>query len=198
MTSCEQELSMELLCQFYDGDDEVASRIFQRYTRRLIALVRSRVDARFCRRFDPEDIVQATFSQFFSQTKTSRVVLKQRGDLWRLLAAITVKKIQNEVSWHTAEKRTVSKDESGSVLLSRVDQRIPDAADLCALQEEVSQVRNRLNPMQCKMFDQLMAGNQLDAIAENTQRSERSVFRALSIARHILEGRLKEYTINND
>ncbi len=85
--------SIELLSRVRQGDEQAASDLFDRYVERLIKLARSRLSAKLQRRVDPEDVVQSAYRSFFSHAQDGRYQLHKSGDLWRLLAAITVNKV---------------------------------------------------------------------------------------------------------
>src|SRR5947208_2188580 len=98
-------MSAELMARWRDGDQAAAEELFRRYAERLLGLVRTRLSARLARHVDPEDVVQSAYRSFFSGARAGRYVLQRSGDLWRLLVAITLHKLQQQVEHHTAEKR---------------------------------------------------------------------------------------------
>ena len=64
------------------------------------------------RRVEPEDVVQSVYRSFFQKAEADRYVLEKTGDLWKLLATITVSKVRGQVEFHTAQKRGVYTEES--------------------------------------------------------------------------------------
>ena len=58
--------SIELLNRWREGDERAARALFQNYTARLIALVRSHLSEKLSRRLDPEDVVQSAYRSFLS------------------------------------------------------------------------------------------------------------------------------------
>eukprot|EP00913_Durusdinium_trenchii_P035333 g33063.t1 len=97
--------SGKLFAEFISGQDAAARQIVDRYTRRLVNLARSRLSKRMRRRVDPEDIVQSAYRSFFRKAEKREFVLNRSGDLWRLLAAITVNKALKRVEFEQAQKR---------------------------------------------------------------------------------------------
>ena len=102
--------SADLMARWRDGDQEAAEELFRRYADRLCALARSRLSARLARHVDPEDVVQSAYRSFFTGARAGRYALHRSGDLWRLLASITLHKLQRQVERHTAGKRTVTQE----------------------------------------------------------------------------------------
>src|SRR5437879_3375640 len=102
--------SAELMARWRQGDQEAAEELFRRYAERLLALARSRLSARLARHVDPEDVVQSAFRSFFTGARADRFALRRSGDLWRLLVAITLHKLQHQVERHTAGKRTAVRE----------------------------------------------------------------------------------------
>jgi RNA polymerase sigma factor (sigma-70 family) len=81
--------------------------VTEHYTRRLIALAASR-----CRMYrslrqgvEPEDIVQSVFATFLKHLDNGDFVLS--GDLWPLLAAITINKVRQKITSKAREQRAI-------------------------------------------------------------------------------------------
>lgn len=92
--------SIQLLVRWKAGDEAAAEEIFSRYLHRLAGLARNRLSDKMQRRIDPEDVVQSAYRSFFRQAKEDRYELKRSGDLWRLLAAITINKTMGQIEYH--------------------------------------------------------------------------------------------------
>ena len=80
-----------LMVRLQAGDDQAAAAVVHRFTHRLIALARGRLDAD-CARVDPEDVLQSVFKSFFLRQADGRLTLENWQALWAVLAAITVHK----------------------------------------------------------------------------------------------------------
>lgn len=61
-------------------------------------------------KLDPEDVVQSAYRSFFRHAQGGRYELKRSGDLWRLLAAITMNKVKGQVEFHRAAKRSIDQE----------------------------------------------------------------------------------------
>jgi RNA polymerase sigma-70 factor (ECF subfamily) len=177
--------SAELMAQWRDGDQDAAAVLFQRYAERLLALARSRLAPCLARHVDPEDVVQSAYRSFFTGARAGRYDLGRSGDMWRLLVAITLHKLQHQVERHTAAKRDVSRvchfGEEGSLVLLRgeVPAREPTPAEAAALADTVQQLLTGLQPLERRMVELRLQEYSLDEIAAEVCRSERTVRRLL-------------------
>jgi RNA polymerase sigma-70 factor (ECF subfamily) len=187
------EMSMRLLAQWRDGSQQAAEELFRRYVDRLMGLARSRLSEKLARRIDPEDVVQSAYRSFFVGAREGRFELERGGDLWRLLVAITLHKLQDQVDRHTAGKRSVASEQGlGSLpgmppvpLLSRE----PSPLEALTLWDEVEQMLSRLDPMARQVFELRLQGHGLAEIAAALPCSERTVIRVLKRIKQQLEER---------
>jgi RNA polymerase sigma-70 factor (ECF subfamily) len=104
------DVSRNLVTRWQAGDEGAADELFQRYADRLIGLAQSRLSCKMRRRVDAEDVIQSACRSFFVGVREGRYNLEQGGDLWRLLVAITLNKIQDQVKRHKAGKRSIEAD----------------------------------------------------------------------------------------
>jgi RNA polymerase sigma-70 factor (ECF subfamily) len=81
--------SEELLRKYELGDLAAARQIHDRYAERLIAVARRLLSDKLAARIDPEDVVQSAYRSFFLRARDGQYVVRESGDLWRLLIAIT-------------------------------------------------------------------------------------------------------------
>ena len=77
-----------------------------------MAMSRNLLSERMRRRVEPEDVVQSVFRSFFLKAREERYSIERSGDLWKLLAAITLSKVRGQVEFHTAKKRGIYTEES--------------------------------------------------------------------------------------
>jgi hypothetical protein len=106
--------SADLLARWRDGDQQAAAALVERFTERLLALTRGQLSEKLARRVDPEDVVQSAYRSFFAGARDDRYVLQRSGDLWHLLAAITLHKLHHQVARHTAGRRSVERGKRAS------------------------------------------------------------------------------------
>jgi RNA polymerase sigma-70 factor (ECF subfamily) len=186
--------SAELVARWRGGDQEAARELFRRYAARLRALARSRLPAGLARHIDPEDVVQSACRSFFSGARAGRYALRREGDLWRLLAAITVHKLRHQVERHTAGKRDAARERhfGGESTLFRLQGRLfargPSPSQAAALADALEQVFRELGPLERRVVELRVEGRSLEEIAAAVRRSERTVRRLLER----VKGRLRQ------
>jgi RNA polymerase sigma factor (sigma-70 family) len=182
--------SNDLVLRWQHGDQQAADELFLRYAERLLALARSRLSAKLSRHVDPEDVVQSAYRSFFVGARDGRFVLRQSGDLWRLLVAITVHKLHHKVEHHTAGKRTIHRESQDDdrllTLQGEVLSREPTPEQAAALADTLQHVFQGLEPRQRHMIELRLQGYQLEEIARSVRRSERTVRRVLEQIKEML------------
>jgi RNA polymerase sigma-70 factor (ECF subfamily) len=180
----DDDRSANLLARWREGDQQAAAELFERYTGRLIALVRSRLPEKVRQRVDPEDVVQSVYRIFFSGAGEGRYTLERGGDLWRLLVTISLHKLYRHLEHNTAGKRDVGREQNfidlgaGSAI-SGLLSREPTPVEAVALADEVQQIMARLDPLERQMLELRLQGHNLEEIASQTHRSLRTVCRVL-------------------
>jgi RNA polymerase sigma-70 factor (ECF subfamily) len=191
--------SAELLARWQAGDQQAATKLWRRYAVRLIALVRSRLSSKLAGKVDPEDVVQSAYRSFFTAARDDRYVLRHSGDLWRLLVAIALHKLDHQLRRHWAGKRSVAVEQNfggENDLFHLHIQRLarePSPAEAVALADELEQVMRQLEPVQRRMVEMRLQGYHLDEIAGDTQRHERTVRRVLKRVEQSLRRRCSAY-----
>jgi RNA polymerase sigma factor (sigma-70 family) len=191
--------SAELLARWRDGDQQAAAQLWRRYAVRLIALARSRLSKKLARRLDPEDLVQSAYRSFFAAARNDRYVLEHSGDLWRLLVAITLHKLEHQVRRHNTQKRSVdlerSLDETGGLtwqapLLARE----PSPEEAASLTDELEQLLVRLTAQERKVVEMRLQGHDVSEIAAALDRHEGTVRRSLNRVKRYLKSRCAKWT----
>ena len=189
------EESIALLGRYRSGDSEAASAIFERYVSRLIGLARNRMSERLSQRVDPEDVVQSVYRSFFCKARDGRYELEKSGDLWRLLAGITVNKVLKQAERHRQQKRSLASEQplgGGEQFPAATEfmAREPAPDEAAALVDELEAVTRSLEPHERKILELKLQGEEVDAIAVAVQRSDRTVRRTLEKIKSALEMRL--------
>jgi len=182
--------SRELLAHYLAGDDAAATSLFQRYVARLTALARSRIGQRLQRRIDPEDVVQSAYRSFFLHAQTGDYEVAEAGDLWRLLAAITLHKLHRQVERHTAGKRNLEREANSSLLAAEALTPEPTAAEVVALCEGLEQAINDLAYDERAALGGLLAGRSVEDLAAVLGKTDRTARRVVVRLREKLEQRL--------
>lgn len=188
------QLSQQLLKQWEAGEQDAATRIFDRYVKRLVRLVNSQLASSMRTRFDAEDVVQTAFREFFEKAARHEVVLRRSGALWSLLAAITLNKLKGQIEIHTAKKRSPKQEQppTGPDLADAVTliDRDPTPEDAAALLDELEQVMKTLRPNHREILALRLQGKSIEYIAQQVSRTEATVQQVLRDAEAQLRKRL--------
>ena len=182
--------SQQLLQMYQAGQNRAATDIFDRYVARLIALARSRIGTQLQRRIDPEDIVQSAYRSFFVHAREGEYQLREAGDLWRLLASITLHKLYGQIEKHTAAKRSIHHEAPTDTPITATTVPEPSPAEVVAIIEEVRLVIQDLPPEERLVLTAYLQGHSNSEISRSLEKSERTVRRLLANARQKLEQRL--------
>jgi RNA polymerase sigma factor (sigma-70 family) len=187
MSERDEPSTLELLARWREGDQQAEEELFSRHTTQLVALARSRLSPKLAGRLDAEDVVQSAYRSFF--LAADRFVIQRSGDLWRLLAKITLRKLYRQAGRHTALRRNVSREISLGVTTGstgvplEVLAREPSPEEAVAVIDELEQVMRGLTPLHRRMVELRLQGYQLKEIAAQTDRSERLIRYVLSQVR---------------
>lgn len=185
--------SPDLLTRYQQGDAAAADAIVARYTKRLLALARSRLSPKLARRIDADDVLQSTYRSFFVHAKEGEIVASADGDLWQLLASITLHKLGRQSQRHLAKKRSLRREadrqsDSGDSMANVAD-REPSPADVIATLEELHWLMTQFEPIQREALQLRLQEMTAVEIAATIGRSERTVRRWLVEARELLVNR---------
>lgn len=186
--------SAELLARYRGRHDEAAAEeLFRRYSARLTALARSRLSRALAARVDPEDVVQSAYRSFFLLAGGEEVLLRESGDLWRLLVRITLRKVYRSARRHRAGCRSVEREHPGPELTDATAfSREPTPAHAAALLDELRSVLTPLGAVQRRIIEMRLQGHEIEDIATEVQRSTRTVRRTLAALGGELERRLSD------
>ena len=187
--------SIQLLARYRDGDEEAAEQIFERYVHRLVGLARNHISDRLGTRVDPEDVVQSVYRSFYRRASDGQFTLGTSGDLWKLLAMITVNKVRKQANFHQRQKRDTRREQNASGSPTQTDREVeifveePNTEEALAAMDELNIVMESLDEQQRAILELRLSGYELSQIAQQIRRSERTVRRALDTAYHLLEER---------
>jgi RNA polymerase sigma factor (sigma-70 family) len=185
--------SDELLARYHVGHDEAAAKeLFHRYSGRLTALVGSRLSKTLATRVDPEDVVQSAFRSFFVLAGEGDVKVNAKGDLWRLLVRIALRKVYRSARRHRAGCRSVEREHRGDTVDAFALSREPTPAEAAAFLDEMERLLEPLGELQRRIIEMRLQGHEVDAIAPEVRRSARTVRRVLATCGSDLERRLTE------
>lgn len=188
----EETSSRELVRRYRAGSDTAARQIHDRYVRRLIALARTRLSPRLAARLDPDDIVQSAYRSFFIHARDGVFVFERAGDLWRLLAQITLNKLHHQVEHHSAQRRDANREQSQEAIAEWMATREPTNDEVVAAIDQLQSIMQRLNEPQRTILSLRLQGKSTTEIAAEINRSERTVRRILQEAEAFLSSELLE------
>jgi RNA polymerase sigma-70 factor (ECF subfamily) len=174
-------------------DPRLADEIFSRFTHRLVAMARSRLDQRLAAKVDAEDIVQSAYKSFFWRCQEGRFELTSWDSLWGLLVRITLCKCLKQQDLYLAGRRHVGREVRPSGEFDSSSQawsgyaREPDPAQAAALVETLQRLMVDLDATQQEMLSLRLQGCTIEEISQQTGRSERTVERLLQRVRQRIE-----------
>jgi RNA polymerase sigma-70 factor (ECF subfamily) len=188
--------SGDLVARWRTGDQQAAAELFRRYAHRLIALARSRLSTKLAGRIDPEDVVQSAYRSFFAgAAHDGRFDLERGGDIWRLLVAITLHKLNDQLKRNTSQKRSVAQErgfgseDSLVALQAHLRSEEPSPIEAVALADEVERLMRGLEPAHRRMLELRLQGCNIFEIAAQVNSGERTVRRVLKRVKQLLEER---------
>lgn len=151
---------------------------------RLTQLAACRLQARFRRLIDPEDIVQSVFRTFYRRYGQPSANLAEFDDLWPLLARITVRKCGQKSKELRCQKRDVDRQES---LSTRADERVLREQVSAAQQAEANDlldwILDQLDELEAEVVLLKLLDFRVSEISARVHRTERTVFRILNALR---------------
>lgn len=184
----------QLFTGIQDGRESAARGVFDRYLLRLIGLARARLSEKLAQKVDPDDIVQSALRSFFVRAKDGQFEIERGSDLWNLLATITKHKLLKKAEHYRQQKRSLDRDQplqhSDMGNLAWVSE--PTETEAVALTDELEHLMKELDPLKRTMLELRLQGHSTYEIAEEVERSERTVRRFLIGFRDQLEERLSD------
>lgn len=90
--------------------DEAARIIWERFSARLLGLVRRHLDNRIRRREDEQDVLQSVYATFCIGQLNGKTSPASREELWKLLVRITMCTVVNTAHRHLAARRDVRRE----------------------------------------------------------------------------------------
>jgi DNA-directed RNA polymerase specialized sigma24 family protein len=164
-----------LLDRFRNGDEQAAAELVERFTPRLLAVIRSYLSPRVKAREDEEDVLQSVFRCLFDNARHDRVKCPHSGDLWKLLVVIAVRKAQGKSKYHRARKRDVYAEQplgGGNdldALPTGAGARGPSPVDAADLRDEIEHLMHALNAPQRDIVAMWLLGHSSQEIADHFQ-----------------------------
>lgn len=182
--------SAELLARVARGDASAELAVYDRYADRLLSLAEQRLGDKFRARASAQDVTQSAWRSFFLHARGDRFEVSQAGDLWRLLAKITMHKLGRQLERHTAAKRDVHQELATEP--AALVERQPAVIDVVAARELLQLALADLPTAQRDVIEVVLSGKSLEQLAAQSGRSVRTARRLLQQARQSIEHRLQQ------
>jgi RNA polymerase sigma-70 factor (ECF subfamily) len=169
-----------LLRRFRGGQPDAATELYLRYAERLRKLAAGQCAPDLAPRVDPDDIVQSVFRTFFRRAAGGQYDVPEGEQLWKLFMIIALHKIRSAAAFHRAAKRDVRATATGLTEPAAGEHlAAPDEMALATLRMVIDELLGALPPSMREIVELRVEGHEVDEIARRTQRSRRSVERAL-------------------
>ncbi len=187
----------ELLERWTQGDESAAEQIFERYSRRTWKLAETLIAQRLKPRFDGEDVVQSVFRTFLRHSRDGDFQVGPAESLWKLLSEIARNKIRQRVAFHTAQRRSVRREQpfdeppDDSVIDVSEPAIQPSAEDTLALVDEITAALDAFDPRNRDVLRLCFDGYSTPEIAALLNCSRWSIRRALDEMGRALQARLQ-------
>ncbi len=170
----------ELMRQVRAGDDAAETVLFRQYVRRLIALAARQFDESLRERADIETVVLSACKSFFLRHRRGDLHAEDWGELWSVLAMITLRKCADRRKYLRAARRDAWRDvvwpNQHDDLLPLLDQA-PAPDDEAVLTDLIEQLRQAMSPDDRPIVEHLLIGYTAEEIAERLDCSERTIRR---------------------
>jgi RNA polymerase sigma-70 factor (ECF subfamily) len=183
-----------LMAQLRSGQDEAATRVFNRFASRLIALARKQLDPQVRQKIDPEDVMQSVFRSFFARNAAGQLGEFETWDnLWAMLVVMTQRKCGRRLDYFHAARRDVHRevpgqpppDQSTSDLGISDDEPTPSEAAM--LTETIEQLMSNLQGRHREILARRLQGYTPAEISAELGCTERTVYRVMERVKEWLE-----------
>jgi RNA polymerase sigma factor (sigma-70 family) len=180
----------EVMRRVRAGDGAAETALFQQYVRRLIALAGRQFDASLRDRADVELVVLSACKSFFLRNRRGEFQLDDWGELWSLLAMITLRKCADRLRHLRAARRDAGRevawpdgDDDPSYLLDRA----PTPVEAAILTDTVATLFQAMTPDDRPVVELILLGYTAQEAAVQLGCSERTVRRVRQRAQRRLE-----------
>jgi RNA polymerase sigma-70 factor (ECF subfamily) len=185
-----------LIAGLRQGDPRVMQEFCAQYGERLHRLAEKRLGGKLGRRVGPEDVVQSAYRTFIRRAKGGEFELGDTDSLWRLLCAITMKKLYQKARANRRQRRDYGREvhpgsEGDGAAFDPVDpQPLPDQE--AAFADQLAQLIGSLDPEEQQVVELKLQGCTNEEAAERMGSSERTIRRIVKRLQHILERRFDD------
>jgi RNA polymerase sigma-70 factor, ECF subfamily len=189
-----QEQEQTLIAGLRAGDRECVRWFCDRYGKLLHQLADRHLPGPLRRRLGPEDVVQSVCRTFFRRAQAGEFKFADSANLWALLCALTLAKVQEQIRFHRRKKRGIGREvfptyDSSSKVAGAVEPVCaqPTPAEAAEFADQFRQVLAYLDDEERRLVDlKLQDCTNLD-VADRLGCSERTVRRILKRVQARLE-----------
>lgn len=182
MTSAENSEWLQQVIACQDGYELEA---VNRFSDRLLRLAAAKLPQHLQVRVEPADIVQSALKSFFMRNANGQYCFEEAGDVWRLLAAITYRKVQATVRNHHRQQRDPRKELADPAAIGQVADFSPSASTVAVLLETFEQIMKKLPDEYQEIVQLRMEGYSIQEIATKTELATRTIHRALARTKQV-------------
>lgn len=164
----------QLLAAYSRGDDEAARVLFERYYRRLIALVGARRGWVLRQTESSADVVQSVFRSVFARGRAGQIELGDDEPLWPLLVTIALHKVYNHAAHWNRQRRTPAREAPAE--LGELLQKGPAPEDAAMVSELIDELVAAFPERRQRIVALLIQGESVPAISRTVGVSQRTVY----------------------
>lgn len=169
--------------------DGFESEAVDRFARRLMLFADQRLPTPLKRRVDADDVVQSVFRSFFTRHRQGQFDFAESDDVWRLLAAMTYRKLMRTIRHHRRQQRDYHREKNDTVEAAESHnspvESEPTPASIAVMMETLSRIMERLPDVHQQILSLRLENYSIRDIADRMQVSMRTVNRALESVRQI-------------
>lgn len=186
----------ELIQEMRDGSEDAATLLWHHYWDRLLEVSKRNLSRLGSEIADEEDVAITAFNSFVTRMRRGDFSqVENRGEAWKLLVVITIRKAINLVRDATRQRRCpqagVSQTSTPSCLEAYVDKDVSPPDVLAMISESVEQLLNALDSDELREIAMSkVAGFTNKEIATSLGRSVATIERRLNLIRAIWEEEL--------
>ena len=175
-----------------DGDESAVAEFCVRYAGALERLADRRLGQGLRRRVGPESIAQSACWSFLRRAREGQFELAGAENLWRLLCAMTLRKVREKVRFHQRERRELAREAGSATELAEHTglsgaEEAQEPFEAVAIVDEFEALLASLDDERRAIVEAKLDERSNAEIAEQLGCSERTVRRLLSELRGQLE-----------
>ena len=169
------------------GENQAVRQFVDQYGGVMRAVADKHLSPAVRRRIEADDVVQSVFRTFFRRARIGQFELPDSDSLWRLLCAITLTKVREQVRFQSRAKRGLKRevsidrgdDDSGGGLSQLGPSAGPTPAEAAAFADQFRILIESLDPEERQIVSFKLEDMTNDQVAEKLGCSERTVRRLL-------------------